>query len=76
MKTHQEIVDALEAIAAESNQARSQIDAAANLRRKALREECGRIGHVFGVGLGVLFGPGRQCVFCYAAEPATEEKVA
>lgn len=69
-KNHQEVVDALDGVAAEFSAACKAASEHAKSQRTELMSQCGAIGHLFGESRGIQFVMnGRVCVYCGASEP-------
>lgn len=69
-KNHQEVVDALDGVAAEFSAALKAASEHAKYRRAELMSQCGAIGHLFGDSRGIqVVMNGRVCVYCGATEP-------
>lgn len=77
--THQDIADEMARISEAREAARK--DFTARQRRefepliKALQDECGKVGHVFGIPAFSLFPIGRICQVCGLLEPKSEPSV-
>ena len=73
MKTHQDILDAIQASSDKANAEHGVVDRAALKRLNAIQARCGHIGHFYKRSY-MLFniggGPLRNCVFCSATEAA------
>jgi len=70
-QTHQQVVDAMEAVDAAGAAARRAADDLCRVKYRELQAQCGAIGHVFGASL-LGYSTTRMCVFCRAHEPAKE----
>lgn len=69
--THQQIVDAIEALNAERLERDRAITDEWKAKCAEVRMFCADIGHVYGKS-NLYLGKGRQCMFCYALEPGAE----
>lgn len=75
-QTHQQVVDAMAKLAADSNAAYQATQTQMKAQREVLQAQCAAIGHVFGATAYPIMRDTRLCVFCYAAEPTETAKEA
>lgn len=66
--THQDIVESMAALSVQCREEQALVRKRYVPLFEALREKCGRVGHVFSDQTGYSFGPQRTCCICGAVE--------
>lgn len=74
--THQQVMDALEAIGKEHVEAENSLYEQTKAKKILVQTQCARLGHMYALRANwfspAIYQAGRQCVFCCSAEGAPD----